>query len=115
MHEIFREGSNGPLNKRLNFGGDSDDRLDTVIVFRIHHYWVIAYGKWLTDINLLLILIRWMAALVKRALAEVCTVPVLLVIIIRPINVIVIIITYHCIGSGKALGWMRVSVCYYYY
>jgi len=39
------------------------------------------YGKWLTDINLLLILIREMAALVRRALAEVCTVPVLLVLV----------------------------------
>jgi len=38
------------------------------------------YGKWLTDINLLVILIRHMATLVRRALAEVCTVPVLLVI-----------------------------------
>ena len=37
------------------------------------------YGKWLTDINLLLILIRQMAALVKHALEEVCTAPVLLV------------------------------------
>jgi len=37
------------------------------------------YGKWLRDVNLLLILIRQMAALVRRALAEVCTVPVLLV------------------------------------
>jgi len=32
------------------------------------------------DINLLLILIRQMAALARRALAEVCTVPVLLVV-----------------------------------
>jgi len=39
------------------------------------------YGNWLTDINLLLILIRQMVALVRRALAEVCTLPVLLVII----------------------------------
>ena len=38
------------------------------------------YGKWLlTDINLLCILICQTAALVGRALAEVCTVPVLLV------------------------------------
>jgi len=37
------------------------------------------YGKWLTDINLLLILIRQMAAQVRRALAEVCTVQLLLV------------------------------------
>jgi len=38
------------------------------------------YGKWLTDINLLLILIRQMTALARRALVEVCTVPVLLVV-----------------------------------
>jgi len=38
------------------------------------------YGKWLTYINLLLVLIRQMAALVRRALAEVCTVSVLLVL-----------------------------------
>jgi len=35
------------------------------------------YEKWLTDKNLLLVLIRQMAALVRHALAEVCTVPVL--------------------------------------
>ena len=38
------------------------------------------YGKCLTDMNLLLILIRQMAALIRCTLAEVCTVPVLLVI-----------------------------------
>ena len=38
------------------------------------------YGKWLTCINLLLILIRQMAALVRCALAEVCIVPVLRVL-----------------------------------
>jgi len=37
------------------------------------------YEKWLTEIDLLLILIRQMATLVRRALAEVCTLPVLLV------------------------------------
>jgi len=36
-------------------------------------------SAWLTDINLLLILIRQMAALVRLTLAEVCTVPLLLV------------------------------------
>ena len=36
------------------------------------------YRKWLMDIHLLLIVIRQMAALVRRALVEVCTVPVLL-------------------------------------
>jgi len=51
--------------------------LNTEIVFQIRHYW--RHGKWLTDINLLLILIRQIAALVRRALAEVCTVSVLLV------------------------------------
>ena len=42
----------------------------------------LSHNKWLTDINLLLIselLIRQRAALVRRALAEVWTVPVLLV------------------------------------
>jgi len=38
------------------------------------------YRKWLVDINLLLILIRQMVALVRRALAEVYTDPVLLVL-----------------------------------
>jgi len=37
------------------------------------------YGKWLTVISLLLILIRPMVALVRHALVEVCTIPVLLV------------------------------------
>jgi len=32
---------NGPVNKRLNFDGDLDRRLDTGIVFRIRHYWEI--------------------------------------------------------------------------
>ena len=40
------------------------------------------HGKWLMDTNLLLILIRQKAALARRALAEVCTVPRLLVIIL---------------------------------
>ena len=30
---------NGATNKRLNFGGDPDHRLDTGIVFWIRHYW----------------------------------------------------------------------------
>jgi len=32
---------NGPVNKRLNFGGDPDHHLDTRVVFRIRHYWEI--------------------------------------------------------------------------
>jgi len=70
---------NGPLNKWLNFGGDPDHCLNTGIVFRIHHHG--RYEKWLTDINLLLILIRQMATLVRCALAEACTVPVLLILV----------------------------------
>jgi len=41
LHEIFRQGWQWPTNKWLNFGGDPDYRLDTEIVFRIHHYWEI--------------------------------------------------------------------------
>ena len=32
---------NGPVNIRLNFGGDPDNHLDTGIVFLIRHYWEI--------------------------------------------------------------------------
>jgi len=32
---------NGPMNKRLNVGGDPGHRLDTGIVFLIRHYWEI--------------------------------------------------------------------------
>ena len=70
---------NRPVNKRFNFGRNPDHRLDTGIVYRIRHYCEIR--KWLTDINLLPILIRQMAALVKRALLEVCTVPMLPVLL----------------------------------
>ena len=68
---------NGPMNTWLNFGGDPVYHLDTGIVsgFDI----IGKHGKWLRDVNLLLILIRQMAALVRRALAEECTVPVVLV------------------------------------
>ena len=61
---------NGIVNKWLHFGGDPDHRLDTGIVFRICHYWEI-----LKVVNgHSFILIRQMAALVRRALAEICTV-----------------------------------------
>jgi len=62
------------MNKCSNFGGDPDHRLDTRIVFRIRHYWEMqkmVNGHSFT-------LIRQMAALVRRALAEICIVPVLL-------------------------------------
>jgi len=62
--------------KLLNFGGDLDHRLDTGIVFRIRHYWeiwkVVNGHKSAAHTDLP------MAAPVRRALAEVCTVPVLL-------------------------------------
>jgi len=66
---------NGPVNMWLNFGGDPDHRLDRGIVFQIRHYWEIRK----VSNGHSFILIRQMAALVRRALAEVCTVPVLLV------------------------------------
>jgi len=77
LHEIFREG--WPVNKWLNFDGDADHCLDTIQGLFSVFVIIGRYGKWSTDINLLLILIRQMAALVRRTLAEVCTVPVLLV------------------------------------
>jgi len=66
---------NGPMNKWLNFGGDPDHSLDTGIVFQICHYWEI----WKVVKEHSFILIRQMAALLRRALEEVCTVPVFLV------------------------------------
>ena len=58
---------NEPLNKRLNFGGDLDHRLDTGIVFLIRHYW--ETRKVANEHSF--ILIRQMAALVRRPLADV--------------------------------------------
>jgi len=58
---------NGPMNKRLNFGCDPDHRLEAGIVFRIRHYWEIR--KVVNGHSF--ILIRQMAALVRRDLAEV--------------------------------------------
>ena len=66
---------NGPTNKRLNFGGDLAHRLDIEIIFRIRHYWEIR--KVVNGHSF--IRICQMAALVRCALEEVCTVPVLLV------------------------------------
>jgi len=66
---------NGPMNKCLEFGGGPNHRLNSKIVFSIRHYWEIrkvANGH-------SFVLNRQMAALVRRPLAEVCTVPVLLV------------------------------------
>jgi len=63
---------NGPANKRLNFGGDPSHHMDTVTVFRIRQ------SPLRNVINgHSTLLIRQMAALVRCALADVCTVPVL--------------------------------------
>ena len=60
----------------MNFGGDPDHRLGTGIVFLIRHYWEIR----IVGNGHSFILIRQMAALVRSALAEICTVPLLLVL-----------------------------------
>jgi len=73
--KFSRKVGNGSMNKMLNFGGDLDHLLDTGIVFRTHHYWDIC--KVFNGHSFVLIL--QMAALVRRALAEVYTVPMLLI------------------------------------
>jgi len=75
---------NGPVNKWLNFRGDPDYRLDTGTVFRIRHY----CEKRKVVNGHSFILIRQTAALVRRALAEVCTVPVLLVCMILSLAIL---------------------------
>ena len=91
---------NGPMNKWLNFSSDPDHRLDTGIVFRIRNYWEIwkvvsidcaarlcsAASHALADIAIATMTsLRHrpttdigtdIATLVRRALAEVYTVPV---------------------------------------
>jgi len=39
LHEFSGKSGNGPVNKRLYFGGDLVHCLHTGIVFRIRHYW----------------------------------------------------------------------------
>ena len=70
MLEIFKEGWQRTSEQLIiNFGGDPNHCLDTEIVFRICHYWEIR-----EVVNSFILM---MAALVRRALAEVCTVPLL--------------------------------------
>jgi len=69
---------NGPINKSLNFGADLNHRLDAGIGFQICHCW--ETRKVVNGHSF--ILIHQMATLVRRALAEVCDVPVLLVLIV---------------------------------
>ena len=59
--------ANEPLKNLLNSGGDPDHRLDTGIVFWIRHY--LEIRKVVNGQSF--ILIRQMAALVRRALVEV--------------------------------------------
>jgi len=87
---------NGPVNKWLNFSGDPDHRLDTGIVFRIRHYWEIrkvvstdcAARRCSAVYALASIAVATMTSLRyrpttdshdRRALAEVCTVSLLIV------------------------------------
>ena len=88
--KFSRKVRNGLMNKRLNFGGDPRHCLDTVIVFRIGHYWEIrkvvstdcAARRCSAQHALACITVATMTSLRHRLLAEVCTVPVLLVIFI---------------------------------
>ena len=102
LHEIFRKGWKWPVNSWLNFRGDLDHRMDisrrwsrSPPNLSVNHFPYLPivtnpennpciqglfsgfvtigrYGKWLTDK-----LAAQMAVLVRRALADVCTVPVL--------------------------------------
>jgi len=62
------------MNKRLNFGGDSDQRLNTGIVLRICRYWEIrkvVNGHRSADAsNHSFILIRQMAAVISNRFAK---------------------------------------------
>jgi len=102
--EFSAKVGNGPTKKYVNFDGDPDNRLDTGIVFRIRHYWEIRKVV-STDyaarrcsarhalagiaIAILTSIHRQpttgsgtdIATLVRRALTDVCTVPVLLVMV----------------------------------
>ena len=79
---------NGPMKKRFNFGDDPD--LDAGIVFRIFHYWeiqkVVAANCAVRRCSALQALagiaIATVTSLRHWPLAEVCTVPVLLVILV---------------------------------
>ena len=81
LHEIFREGWQWTNEKIVKFWWWFHHRLDTGIVFRIRHYWeiqkVVNGHKSRTDspdggTDV--------ATLERRALAEVCTVPMLLAV-----------------------------------
>jgi len=86
LHEIFRADWQWANEQMIKFWWQSGYRLDTGIVFRIHHYWEIREVV-STDCDerrcsaqhaLAGITIATMTSLRHWPLAEVCTVPVLL-------------------------------------
>jgi len=77
--------SNGLWNNWLK-GGDPDHRLNTGTVFRIRHYWYWEIRKVVSGHKSAAhILLRQMAALVRCALAEVGTVLVFLVYLVKDV------------------------------
>ena len=79
LYEIFREGWQWTVNKRINFCGDLNHRLDIGIVFWIRHYWNIR--KVLNGHKSVADTCSPDNGTGKTCLAEVCTVPVLLVMV----------------------------------
>jgi len=97
---------NGPVKK--NFGGDPDHHSDTGLVYRIRHYpqtrKVVNEHKSTAASSHSFILIRQMAAVViaipvRHGLAEVCTVPVLLVSV-----------CCSHMGLRKVFVWIRILI-----
>jgi len=78
--KFLRKVGSGPMNKILNFGDNLDHCLDTGIVFWIRHCWeirkVVKGHKSAADTD------SPDGGLVRRALAEIYTVPVLLVLVL---------------------------------
>jgi len=79
LHEIFTEGWQWANEQVIKFSGDNQaHRLDTgIIFFRIRRYWEIREVVNGHSFILISSDLPDMAALVRGALAEVCTVPVL--------------------------------------
>ena len=73
LHEIFREGWQWASEQNIKFWWRSVSPSDGYSDCFGGFVTIGRYGKWLADINRLLILIRQMAAPVRHALAEVCT------------------------------------------
>jgi len=99
LHDILREGWQWANERMIKFRWRSALPFRYRDCFRIRHYWEIPKSAWLTEINLPLILIRQMAALVRRALAEVRAVPVLLVL--TDIIAHLILLLYHLLVNKR--------------